>query len=314
MPRCRSRGLPSISTVAWSPCTSITLMPFQVWPTLTVFGLPPSSASTAALSPMTPIICTSAAAAGRLARARANSAIMLGMKPVAVFRAARSEGPGYFASYLERRSIPLQVVAIDEGAPVPRDPRRFSGLVFMGGPMSVNDDLPWIAPALELVREAVRKDVAVLGHCLGGQRMSKALGGSVRPSACKEIGWGEVRVCDNGVARAWLGELAAFEAFQWHGETFSIPPGATRVLENAHCANQAFAIGRHFAMQCHVEMTPELVRTWISTGADEIREHSKSPAAQPPAEIDQDVEPRRDRLHQVADQIGRASCRERGSR
>jgi GMP synthase-like glutamine amidotransferase len=225
------------------------------------------------------------------------------MKPVGIFRSARSEGPAYFASYLERRSIPWQLVPLDEGAPVPRDPRLFSGLVFMGGPMSVNDDLPWIAPALEIVREAVRKDVPVLGHCLGGQLMSKALGGAVRPSACKEIGWGEVRVCDNGVAREWLGELAAFEAFQWHGETFSIPPGATRVLENAHCANQAFAIGKHFGMQCHVEMTAELLDNWLQGGAEEIEASASSPAVQRPEEMKADLQSRLERLHEVANRI-----------
>ena len=104
----------------------------------------------------------------------------------------------------------MQLIALDEGAPVPRDPRNFSGLCFMGGPMSVNDELPWIAPALELIREAVRKDVPVIGHCLGGQLMSRALGGVVRANPYKEIGWGVVRVADNGVAREWLGELQAF--------------------------------------------------------------------------------------------------------
>src|SRR5438105_10637752 len=128
------------------------------------------------------------------------------MKPVAIFRTARTEGPGYFATYLERRSIDWRVIALDEGQRVPHDARRFSGLCFMGGPMSVNDALPWIAPALELVRDAVRKDVPVLGHCLGGQLMSKAFGGVVTRNAVKEIGWGEVRVADNAVARAWLGE------------------------------------------------------------------------------------------------------------
>src|SRR5437016_3636593 len=83
-----------------------------------------------------PIRATSAAAAAPQKKAR-TSAIILGMKPVAIFRTARSEGPAYFATYLERRSIAWQVVALDEGAPVPRDPRTFSGLVFMGGPMSV---------------------------------------------------------------------------------------------------------------------------------------------------------------------------------
>ena len=199
--------------------------------------------------------------------------------------------------------MPWQLVALDEGAPVPRDPRRFSGLAFMGGAMSVNDGLPWIAPALELVREAVRKDVPVLGHCLGGQLISKSLGGAVRANPVREIGWGEIRVCDNGVARDWLGELQAFETFQWHGETFSIPPGATRVLEGTHCANQAFALGKHFGMQCHVEMTEELVNAWLSTGTEEMSEHRTSPAVQPRAEIVRDLQPRLDRLHEIADRI-----------
>jgi len=225
------------------------------------------------------------------------------MKPVGIFRTARTEGPGYFATYLERRSIPWQLVPLDEGGAVPRDPRGFSGVAVMGGPMSANDDLPWIAPLLEFLRGAVRADVPLLGHCLGGQLMSRAFGGAVRVNPVREIGWGEVRVADNAVARGWLGDLQGFETFQWHGETFSIPPGATRVLEGEHCANQAFALGRHFAMQCHVEMTPELVRTWLGTGGDEIREHRKSPAVQDPAEIVKDLEPRLDRLHQVADRI-----------
>jgi GMP synthase-like glutamine amidotransferase len=225
------------------------------------------------------------------------------MKPVAIFRTARSEGPAYFATYLERRSIPWQLVPLDEGAAVPGDPRLFSGLVFMGGAMSVNDDLPWIAPVLELMREAVRKDLPVLGHCLGGQLMSRAFGGLVRNNPCKEIGWGEVRVADNGVAREWLGELQTFETFQWHGETFTIPPGATRVLENAHCENQAFAIGKHFGMQCHVEMTEELIRLWVSGGADEMRFASGSPAVQTADEIERDLERRLQALHEVADRI-----------
>jgi GMP synthase-like glutamine amidotransferase len=225
------------------------------------------------------------------------------MKPVAIFRASSSEGPGYFASYLERRGMAWQLVPLDAGEPVPRDARKFSGLVFMGGPMSVNDDLPWIAPVLELARDAVRKDVPLLGHCLGGQLMSKALGGMVKRNSVKEIGWGEVRVADNEVAREWVGDVPGFESFHWHGETFSIPPGGTRVLENAHCANQAFALGKHFGLQCHVEMTKELIEAWLASGADEIAASRSSPAVQGPAEIRRDLERRLQVLNAVANRI-----------
>ncbi len=225
------------------------------------------------------------------------------MKPVAIFRTARSEGPGYFATYLERRSIPWKLVALDEGESVPRDPRRFAGLVFMGGPMSANDDLPWIAPALELLRDAVRKDVPALGHCLGGQLMSRAFGGTVRRNPVKEIGWGEVRVADNAVARGWLGDLPSFMSFHWHGETFSIPPGASRVLENEHCANQAFALGVHLGLQCHVEMTQDLIEAWVRGGQDEIRQSAKSPGVQKPQDMEKDMARRLEALHGVANRL-----------
>lgn len=225
------------------------------------------------------------------------------MKPVAIFRHVPSEGPGYFASYLERKAIAWRLVPLDEGRAVPRSARGFAGLVFMGGPMSVNDDLPWIIPALALIADAVRQDVPVLGHCLGGQLMAHAFGGEVGPSAVKEIGWGEVSVADNAVARDWLGPLQSFAPFHWHGETFSIPPGGTRVLENAHCANQAFALGRHFGMQCHVEMTGEMIADWLRGGAAEITQSRGSPGVQEPAEIGRDLERRLSALHAAADRI-----------
>jgi hypothetical protein len=110
-----------------------------------------------------------------------------------------------------------------------------------------------------------------------------------------------VRVSENAVARGWLGETRAFQSFHWHGETFTIPPGATRILENDHCENQAFAIGKHLGMQCHVEMTPELVREWLATGAKEIAE-SGGPAVQRPAAIEQGLEALGD-LHEVANRL-----------
>jgi GMP synthase-like glutamine amidotransferase len=227
------------------------------------------------------------------------------MKPIAIFQHASTEGPGYFATYLDRHRIPWTLVRIDLGEPVPQAVDAYAGLVFMGGPMSVNDPLPWIAPVLALVRDAVAADLPVLGHCLGGQLMAKALGGEVTRNPVKEIGWGEIRVLGTPEATAWFGHAApAFLSFHWHGETFSIPPGATRLLESAHCANQAFALGPHLGLQCHVEMTPEMIEAWCESGAGEIaRNRSRSPAVQTREEMRVDLDARLAALHRVADAV-----------
>ena len=211
------------------------------------------------------------------------------MKPIAIFRHAAHEGPGYLADFFDARQIPWQLIAIDAGDAVPRSAEVYSGLVFMGGPMSVNDDLPWIAPVLALIREAVAGDIPVLGHCLGGQLISKALGGTVSRNPVKEFGWGEVTVADNDTARAWFGEGRHFNAFHWHGETFSLPQGAVHLLSSAYCANQAYAIGKHLALQCHVEMTAAMIATWCEIGADEIAAAGAGPAVQSATEMQQQI-------------------------
>lgn len=224
------------------------------------------------------------------------------MNPVAIFRHFRTEGPGYFATFLDRHSIPWQLVRIDEQDIVPISVQGFSGLVFMGGPMSVNDPLPWVAQSCELIRTAVAADLPVLGHCLGGQLIAKALGGTITRAPVKEIGWGPVRVLDNPEAQAWFDGLSGFETFHWHGETFSIPPGAVRLLESAHCANQAYAQGKVFGMQCHVEMTEEMIRQWCRDGGAEIAA-SDSPAVQSPEAMQERMGPRVAALNAVADRI-----------
>ena len=202
------------------------------------------------------------------------------MKPVVIFRYAAVEGPGYLATFLEAQAIPWQLIKVDEGDAIPESISAFSGMVLMGGPMSVNDHLPWIPPVLDLIRESVAADVPVLGHCLGGQLISKALGAVVTQNPVKEIGWGEVAVAANDIAHSWFGDMESFNGFHWHGETFSLPAGASHLLASKYCQNQAYAIGKHLAFQCHIEMTPEMVLAWCDIGADEIRQSTASPAVQ----------------------------------
>ncbi len=221
------------------------------------------------------------------------------MKPVAIFRHSPTEGPGYFGDYLDARSVPWKLIALDAGEPVPASPGDYAGLVFMGGPMSVNDDLPWIPKVLELIRKAAAENVPTLGHCLGGQLISKALGGVVTRNPIKEIGWGAVKVEDNPIARKWFGDIRSFETFQWHGETFSLPPDATRLMSSPYCSNQGFAIGPHLGMQCHVEMTERMIDNWCRDGQDEIAAN-RGPSVQTEAEMKADAQRKLDELHGVA--------------
>lgn len=211
-------------------------------------------------------------------------------KTVVIFRFAAIEGPGYLVKFLDTQQIPWQLIKLDEGDVVPSSILSHCGLVLMGGPMSVNDDLPWISPLLDLIREAVALDVPVLGHCLGGQLISKALGAKVTKNAVKEIGWGEVFVSKNETARYWFGDLESFNGFHWHGETFSLPAHAHHLLASKFCENQGYAIGKHLALQCHIEMTAEMVTRWCDAGANELIGASESPAVQQ-AELIQETLP-----------------------
>ena len=195
------------------------------------------------------------------------------MKPIYIFRHIACEGPGYLGDFLERRDVPHRLIAIDQGLCVPPDLSGASALVFMGGPMSVNDPLSWITDELRLIRQAHERNMPVLGHCLGGQLIAKAMGARVSANGVKEIGWHPVEKTD--AAPPWLAELpACFEVFHWHGETFDLPEGATPLLRSAWCENQAFTFGSLLALQCHVEMTAPMVREW----ADLYREALSTPS------------------------------------
>jgi GMP synthase-like glutamine amidotransferase len=222
-------------------------------------------------------------------------------KPVLIFRHTRNEGPGYVAGFLAHRSIPYRLVRVDAGEPVPTSLDGVAGLVFMGGPMSVNDRLPWLPPTFEMIRKAVAADVPVLGHCLGGQLMAKALGGRVTRNRVKEIGWLKVEALDSPQARHWANGLASpFEVFHWHGETFSeLPPGATPLLRSRACRHQAFALGKHLGFQCHVEMTPEMVRSWARSGSKEIAQTSAT--VQSEQQMRTNLVARIERLNRIAD-------------
>ena len=225
------------------------------------------------------------------------------MNPVAIFRFSPTEGPGFFATFLERNGIPWRVVALDAGERVPERIDGLPGIGMMGGPMSVNDDLPWVEPLAALLRQAVAADLPVIGHCLGGQMLAKALGVPVTRSPNVEIGWHDVRLEPTPLAREWFGDIDRFQTFEWHNESFALPPGATRVLTNDACPNQGYVVGNSIGLQCHVEMTRDLVDIWVNDGAAELRGAKPGGYVQPAERITGNLDADLTGLNRIADRI-----------
>ena len=149
---------------------------------------------------------------------------------------------------------------------MPASAEAYAGVCSLGGNMSANDPLPWIDEELAFMRDAVERGVPIIGHCLGGQLLAKALGAAVDRNPCKEMGWLPVDVVDPVLVNEWLGSAAPGELFHWHGDAFELPQGARRLLSSPLAPNQAYVVERagteHLGMQFHIEMTPELVNAW----------------------------------------------------
>ncbi len=223
------------------------------------------------------------------------------MKPIAIIRHIDYEGPGYLGQFLRARGIPWQLIAVDKDDTLVRDCRDFSALVMMGGPMSANDKLPWIAAEIALIRQADELNLPLLGHCLGGQLISLALGGQVVANAVEEIGWHDIRCLTK--ESPWTTDLPEhFTAFHWHGERFTLPTGATALFANEHCPLQGFARGNTLALQCHVEMTTSLIDDWLSVHHAHLANHH-SQTVQSAAEILSDLDQRLRQLQKVADHL-----------
>jgi len=149
----------------------------------------------------------------------------------------------------------------------------FDGLVVMGGPMGVYDTAKynWLTGEIACVRATIDTGRPVLGVCLGAQLIAAALGAKVYPNDTKEIGFFDVDVTEAGRTSGWFGDRTSFAAFHWHGDTFDLPTGATRLASTPACSNQAFVIDdRVMGLQFHVESTPASVGRLIDHCADEI--------------------------------------------
>ena len=176
---------------------------------------------------------------------------------------------GYVHQWLEERGAEQDTYRIDIEDRVV-DPRAYQMIVSLGSEFAAFDDsVPWLDKEKDLLREAAHSGVPVLGICFGGQLLARVLGGEAHRSEIAEIGWLPVRSSDEALVPngPW---------FQWHFDTFTVPPGANLVADSA-IGPQAYTIGPSLGVQFHPEVTPEIMDSWVAAYRHELDQEGVDP-------------------------------------
>jgi len=185
------------------------------------------------------------------------------------------EGLGLWEECCQEASIGVEVVALHRNGTLP-PPHQFQAVICLGGPMNVYEEgaYPFLKREDAYIWQVLALGVPFLGICLGGQLLTKAVGGFVARNEVKEIGWHTVELDQAGQRDPlFTGLPETLTVFQWHGDTFSIPKGAIRLATSPACENQAFRYGFGgiaYAFQFHLEVTPPMVAEWVREYAGEL--------------------------------------------
>jgi GMP synthase-like glutamine amidotransferase len=177
-----------------------------------------------------------------------------------------NDGPGYLGEALGKNGATLDVARLDWNETLPVI-APFDMLLIMGGVMNVyaEDQHPWLANEIRAIRDAVDFDKAVLGVCLGGQLLAKALGAKVHIGGSHEMGLVPIALTEAGQHDPIFAGMPALAVVEWHDDTFDIPTEAVRLASSAACANQAFRYGqRAYGLQFHPEVSPEMLSSWFA--------------------------------------------------
>jgi len=193
------------------------------------------------------------------------------MRKLLVFQHVPYEPLGTLDAQFRDAGFRIRYVNFARAGAAKVDVRRYSGLVVLGGPMSVNeaDRYPHLALEMDALREAIAAEIPVLGICLGAQLIAASLGAVVRPNGVKEIGWSDVRrtaAASRDPLFRYFGRTERI--FQWHGDTFELPQNAELLAETSVCRHQAFRYGQGvYGLQFHLEVDEALIRRWLGTPA-----------------------------------------------
>ncbi len=189
---------------------------------------------------------------------------------IAIFQHAASEPAGYFETVFSEHKIPHEYIRLYETNEVPAT--GATHFMFMGGPMSVNDEkeFPYLKEEKALIRNAVKRGRPVLGICLGAQLIASAFGAKVYPYR-QETGWCRL-IREPDLPGALSRFPAQFSVFQLHGETFDLPAGAHLLCTGDIVKHQAFVYKTTLALQFHLELTDAIISEWTQDMEPATRE------------------------------------------
>jgi GMP synthase (glutamine-hydrolysing) len=186
-----------------------------------------------------------------------------------------TEGPGTIADFLRKKDIPSVTIELGSGE-IPPLLEGFDTLVIMGGPMGVYemDKYPHLMIGSRLIREAINRNMKVLGVCLGAQMVAYCLGSKVYQGPEKEIGWHSIELTGDGLKDPLMRKLAIhphvgdfwrkFRVFHWHGDTFDLPLGSVLLASSDLYKNQAFKYeDKVYGFQFHIEVTKDMILEWF---------------------------------------------------
>jgi GMP synthase (glutamine-hydrolysing) len=181
-------------------------------------------------------------------------------------------GLGLLGRSVRARGLPIVSAHAWEGDLDELRPRDFGGIAPLGGSMQAWDEnaLPYLARQRAFLREAVEEGVPVLGICLGGQLLARALGAEVRPAERLEAGWLEIEATPEAAGDTLLAHLRApVGVYQWHTDVFDLPDGSVRLARSEQSENQAFRYGeRAWGLQFHPEVDAPLFAGWMQNYAE----------------------------------------------
>ena len=194
------------------------------------------------------------------------------MKPILVVQHAELERPAALGEVLIDAGCELALLRSDL-EPIPARLDEYSALVVMGGIMSATSDdgFPARRAELALLEHALAESVPTLGVCLGAQLLAAAAGGRVYRGDELEIGWRPVILTPEAASDPLLAGIGnPVEVFQWHGDTFDLPPDAVWLGKSSAYPNQAFRVGAAaWGLQFHVEIDDDTVESWLASSPAE---------------------------------------------